>query len=81
MTAEAREDGILIRPAVIVPVEKYGPSTKQNSFFPQRQLSRITAEHEKQLRNLASIRIRFRTDGRIDGPIVLLGKLNPQQLV
>ena len=48
----------------------------QNSFFPQRQLSRITAEHEKQLRNLASIRIRFRTDGRIDGPIVLLGKRN-----
>ena len=28
MTAEAREDGILIRPAVIVPVERYGPEYK-----------------------------------------------------
>jgi AbrB family looped-hinge helix DNA binding protein len=26
--AEAREDGILIRPAVIVPVEKYSPERK-----------------------------------------------------
>ncbi len=25
VTAEAREDGILLRPAVIVPVEKYSP--------------------------------------------------------
>ena len=28
VTAEAREDGILIRPAVIVPVEKYSPERK-----------------------------------------------------
>ena len=26
--AEAREDGILIRPAVLVPVERYGPERK-----------------------------------------------------
>ena len=28
MTAEAREDGILIRPAVIVPIERYSPERK-----------------------------------------------------
>jgi len=28
VTAEAREDGILIRPAVILPVEKYSPERK-----------------------------------------------------
>jgi len=28
VTAEAREDGILIRPAVIVPVERYNPERK-----------------------------------------------------
>ncbi len=28
VTAEAREDGILIRPAVIVPVERYSPERK-----------------------------------------------------
>lgn len=28
VTAEAREDGILIRPAVLVPVEKYSPERK-----------------------------------------------------
>ena len=28
VTAEAREDGILIRPAVILPVERYSPERK-----------------------------------------------------
>ena len=28
VTAEEREDGILIRPAIVVPVEKYTPSRK-----------------------------------------------------
>jgi AbrB family looped-hinge helix DNA binding protein len=28
VTAEEREDGILIRPAVVVPVEKYSPERK-----------------------------------------------------
>lgn len=28
VTAEAREDGILIRPAVIIPVERYSPERK-----------------------------------------------------
>jgi len=28
VTAEARDDGILLRPAVIVPVEKYSPERK-----------------------------------------------------
>jgi len=28
ITAEARDDGILIRPAIIVPVEKYSPERK-----------------------------------------------------
>ena len=28
VTAEAREDGILIRPAVIVPIERYSPERK-----------------------------------------------------
>lgn len=28
VTAEAREDGILIRPAVIVPIERYTPERK-----------------------------------------------------
>ena len=28
VTAEAREDGILIRPAVIVPVDRYSPERK-----------------------------------------------------
>ena len=28
VTAEAREDGVLIRPAVVVPVERYAPERK-----------------------------------------------------
>ena len=28
VTAEAREDGILIRPAIIVPIERYSPERK-----------------------------------------------------
>lgn len=28
VTAEAREDGILIRPAVVIPIEKYTPERK-----------------------------------------------------
>lgn len=28
VTAEAREDGVLIRPAVVVPVERYSPERK-----------------------------------------------------
>ena len=28
MTAEAREDGVFIRPAVLVPVERYSPERK-----------------------------------------------------
>lgn len=33
VTAEAREDGILIRPAVIVPIEKYTPERKAEFFL------------------------------------------------
>ena len=33
VTAEAREDGILIRPAVIVPIERYTPERKAEFFL------------------------------------------------
>lgn len=33
VTAEAREDGILIRPAVIVPIERYSPERKAEFFL------------------------------------------------
>ena len=41
VTAEAQEDGILIRPAVIVPVEKYTPE-RQAEFV----LSNATTEED-----------------------------------
>jgi AbrB family looped-hinge helix DNA binding protein len=37
VTAEAREDGILLRPAAIVPIEKYSPQLRPNFFFPTPQ--------------------------------------------
>ena len=33
VTAEAREDGILIRPAVVVPIERYTPERKAEFFL------------------------------------------------
>lgn len=33
VTAEAREDGILIRPAVILPIERYTPERKAEFFL------------------------------------------------
>ena len=45
VTAEEREDGILIRPAVVVPIEKYTPSAKRSFFSPMRPMLRITARH------------------------------------
>lgn len=33
VTAEAREDGILIRPAVLVPIERYTPERKAEFFL------------------------------------------------
>jgi AbrB family looped-hinge helix DNA binding protein len=33
VTTEAREDGILIRPAVLVPIEKYTPERKAEFFL------------------------------------------------
>jgi AbrB family looped-hinge helix DNA binding protein len=33
VNAEEREDGILIRPAVVVPIEKYTPPSAKRSFF------------------------------------------------
>jgi AbrB family looped-hinge helix DNA binding protein len=39
VTAEEREDGILIRPAVVVPVEKYSPERKAEFI-----LSNVTSD-------------------------------------
>jgi len=43
VTAEAREDGVLIRPAVVVPVERYTPE-RQAEFL----LSTATTEKDYQ---------------------------------
>lgn len=43
VTAEAREEGILIRPAIIVPVEKYSPERKAEFLL-------STATNEKDYR-------------------------------
>jgi len=51
--AEEREDGILIRPAVLVPIERYIPERKVEFFSPMRPLVRITAKHEKKSRSWA----------------------------
>ncbi len=47
VTAEAREDGILIRPAVIIPVEKYGPERKAEFLLSTPRLRRTTAGRAK----------------------------------
>jgi len=51
VTAEEREDGILIRPAVVVPIERYTPNGRRNFYSPMQPLLRITAEHERKSRN------------------------------
>lgn len=43
VTAEAREDGVLIRPAVVVPVERYSPERKAEFL-----LSNATSERDYQ---------------------------------
>jgi AbrB family looped-hinge helix DNA binding protein len=43
VTAEAREDGILIRPAIVVPVERYTPERKAEFL-----LSTATTEKDYQ---------------------------------
>src|ERR1700680_1391191 len=58
--------------------KRYSPERKAEFILSTATTVADYPEHEKQLRNLAAIRIRFRTDGRIDGPIVLLWKLNGQ---
>ena len=47
VTAEEREDGILIRPAVIVPVEKYTPERKASFCFRRQRPVRTMKKHEK----------------------------------
>jgi AbrB family looped-hinge helix DNA binding protein len=51
VTAEEREDGILIRPAVVVPIESTPPSAKQSFFSPMPPILRITARREQKSRS------------------------------
>jgi|HubBroStandDraft_6_1064221.scaffolds.fasta_scaffold1190101_2 hypothetical protein len=51
VTAEEREDGILIRPAVVVRIEKYIPERKRSFFSPMRPMVPITARREQTSRS------------------------------
>jgi AbrB family looped-hinge helix DNA binding protein len=47
VTAEEREDGILIRPAVVVPIETYTPERKAEFLLSNATMPRITARREQ----------------------------------
>lgn len=51
VTAEEREDGILIRPAVVVPIEKYTPERKAEFLLSMRPMLRITARRAQKSRS------------------------------
>ncbi|HEX4002391.1 MAG TPA: AbrB/MazE/SpoVT family DNA-binding domain-containing protein [Candidatus Acidoferrales bacterium] len=52
VTAEARDDGILIRPAVIVPVERYSPERKAQFLLSNATTAEDYREARKAVRKL-----------------------------
>jgi AbrB family looped-hinge helix DNA binding protein len=52
VTAEARDDGILIRPAVIVPVERYTPERKAEFLLSNATNAEDYREARKTVRKL-----------------------------
>lgn len=52
VTAEAREDGILIRPAVLVPIERYTPERKAEFFLTNAIDEADYQQARKQVRKL-----------------------------
>ncbi|MGA8871491.1 MAG: AbrB/MazE/SpoVT family DNA-binding domain-containing protein [Candidatus Acidiferrales bacterium] len=52
VTAEARDDGILIRPAVIVPVERYTPERKAEFMLSNTTNAEDYREARKAVRKL-----------------------------
>lgn len=52
VTAEAREDGILIRPAVVVPVERYTPERKAEFLLSTATTERDYQQARKEVKKL-----------------------------
>lgn len=52
VTAEEREDGILIRPAVVVPVEKYTPERKAEFLLSNATTAADYKKARKEVRKL-----------------------------
>jgi len=52
VTAEARDDGILVRPAVIVPVERYTPERKAGFLLSNATSAEDYREARKAVRKL-----------------------------
>ena len=52
VTAEAREDGILIRPAVVVPVERYTPARKAEFLLSNATTAADYEKARKEVRKL-----------------------------
>jgi len=57
--AEETEGGILIRPAMVVPIERYTPSVKRNSYYPTLSTPPTTVRPGRRFGSWALIRIRF----------------------
>jgi AbrB family looped-hinge helix DNA binding protein len=55
VTAEARDAGILLRPAAIVPIEKYSHNARPNFFFPRPPAFPTTAAPSAKSNDSASI--------------------------
>ncbi len=52
VTAEEREDGILIRPAVLIPVEKYSPERKAEFLLSTATSEADYSKAKKEVRKL-----------------------------
>ena len=52
VTAEERDDGILIRPAVVVPVERYSPERKAEFLLSNATTLRDYRKARKEVQNL-----------------------------
>lgn len=63
VTAEAREDGVLIRPRSSSPSNATAPNAKRNFFSPPQQRRRTIGAREERCRSSALLRIRFRIAG------------------
>jgi len=52
VTTEAREDGVLIRPAVVLPVEKYTPERKAEFLLSSATTNKDYQQARKEVRKL-----------------------------